>query len=398
MKKSFYFALWLVTYIVIGLIDKPYLNRVSFVVACIVVWMCSACANRIFRESIACRKYNEAVLRCEQIYTKDKVGYLRDRRYDIIEGVIILSYFALTIIGLFTLHSKDFFCYGVFFYVAIATLVRLMENVEAYNYAAEIYDDSDFVTYDRIPSCYAEYCQRRCQQASVFDMLADYRSRSYQTTSYIASGVAVWAGLVLLLVAANAMSSHGADASLISSLMYGSLAFVYGIKDLVDENKRKRFLEQARREASAACVQEGVRTNEGRTIRRFLKLLFSFKGRTGRKAYIISTVVVYIMYFISEMYVVTDADALFWLCFYVFYALVWWTNIAIGCKRCHDIGHSGWFQLIPFWGIALFFIRGDIFRNKYDRREDTQETLEVLGYDLNEDPEEARNDYADRNK
>lgn len=39
--------------------------------------------------------------------------------------------------------------------------------------------------------------------------------------------------------------------------------------------------------------------------------------------------------------------------------------LASATKRCHDLGNSGWYQLIPFYIIALLFIKGDDCCNQY---------------------------------
>ena len=42
-------------------------------------------------------------------------------------------------------------------------------------------------------------------------------------------------------------------------------------------------------------------------------------------------------------------------------------------KRCHDLGKSGLYCLIPIWNpIALLFCRGDEGTNKYDRDEESE--------------------------
>jgi uncharacterized membrane protein YhaH (DUF805 family) len=51
--------------------------------------------------------------------------------------------------------------------------------------------------------------------------------------------------------------------------------------------------------------------------------------------------------------------------FCLIYAGISWFNIAQATKRCHDIGKSGWWQLIPFFNIYLYFPEGKHSANKY---------------------------------
>jgi hypothetical protein len=42
-----------------------------------------------------------------------------------------------------------------------------------------------------------------------------------------------------------------------------------------------------------------------------------------------------------------------------------WFLWAQGAKRCHDIGNSGWFQLIPFYALWMLFQDGEPGPNQY---------------------------------
>lgn len=95
---------------------------------------------------------------------------------------------------------------------------------------------------------------------------------------------------------------------------------------------------------------------------------FSFEGRIRRTEYglsiIIFAVARVIVMFLAIGMAGSDLD------FANIIALVLSIPLLIflwaqGAKRCHDVGNSGWWQLIPFYPIYLIFGEGNKGSNKY---------------------------------
>ncbi|MDG3581656.1 DUF805 domain-containing protein [Galbibacter pacificus] len=98
---------------------------------------------------------------------------------------------------------------------------------------------------------------------------------------------------------------------------------------------------------------------------------FSFHGRIRRTEYGLSVIIAVFGYFLSIFItsllvtlIKTDATGIS-LLFWVFYIPVAWFNIAQNTKRCHDLGNSGWYQLIPLYGFWLLFAEGNPGGNEY---------------------------------
>lgn len=108
----------------------------------------------------------------------------------------------------------------------------------------------------------------------------------------------------------------------------------------------------------------------GEDKRRGFAGLFSFYGRIGRMNYFLSLVCYSILYAviggIAGAMLMSDIDvAEFAFIPALFIIPLYWFGLAQSVKRCHDLGHCGWWIFIPFYGFWLLFAAGQNFPNKY---------------------------------
>jgi uncharacterized membrane protein YhaH (DUF805 family) len=100
------------------------------------------------------------------------------------------------------------------------------------------------------------------------------------------------------------------------------------------------------------------------------KSSFSFEGRIRRSEFGIS----FILFAIARVIITIIAAGLMSgsndtngaLVFSLLLSIpLLWFLWAQGAKRCHDIGNSGWFQLIPFYALWMLFQDGEPGPNQY---------------------------------
>jgi uncharacterized membrane protein YhaH (DUF805 family) len=89
--------------------------------------------------------------------------------------------------------------------------------------------------------------------------------------------------------------------------------------------------------------------------------VFSFKGRIGRLSYFYSTVgyLIFISITILLYYLGISIPSLITLIGGL------WMYVAQGVKRCHDLGVSGWYQIIPFYNLWMLIVKGNDGGNHY---------------------------------
>lgn len=98
-----------------------------------------------------------------------------------------------------------------------------------------------------------------------------------------------------------------------------------------------------------------------------IKYYFSFVGRIGRGEYIVSYIVTNAVVYLLEWLIRDDSPIILTLLALALCFLSFWILWAQGAKRCHDLGNSGWFQLIPLYFLWMFFAPGEEKANKYGK-------------------------------
>jgi len=91
---------------------------------------------------------------------------------------------------------------------------------------------------------------------------------------------------------------------------------------------------------------------------------FSFQGRIRRLEYGLSVIIIYAYCFLIQIFVDISPEAAGIIALLTIVPLYWFMW-AQGAKRCHDRGNSGWYQIIPFYGLWMLFGDGDECENDY---------------------------------
>lgn len=108
---------------------------------------------------------------------------------------------------------------------------------------------------------------------------------------------------------------------------------------------------------------------------------FSFDGRIRRTEYGLSFIIFVVARVIITMIAAAmstnsyDNSGAVALAFIFSLPLLWFLW-AQGAKRCHDLGNSGWWQLIPFYGLWLLFQDGQPGPNQYG---ENPKGIQVIG-------------------
>lgn len=90
---------------------------------------------------------------------------------------------------------------------------------------------------------------------------------------------------------------------------------------------------------------------------------FSFKGRISRTEVWFSWLLVALIENFLGLFFGGDVGGIIFTMGIQIVLL--WHIIAQNTKRCHDLGHNGWWQLIPFYSFWMGFAKGQDKDNEY---------------------------------
>ena len=96
-----------------------------------------------------------------------------------------------------------------------------------------------------------------------------------------------------------------------------------------------------------------------------LKNYADFEGRARRKEYWMFVLFnLLIGYGLMIMAVIAEIPGLLFASTLYFIAVLI-PNLAVGIRRMHDVGKSGWFILVPIYSLILLCSKGEQGENKY---------------------------------
>ena len=93
--------------------------------------------------------------------------------------------------------------------------------------------------------------------------------------------------------------------------------------------------------------------------------LFSFKGRIRRRTYWVISIIYSFLVFGFEEATANGFEDGGVLIFLLIIIPAIWIMLATNVKRCHDLGHNGWWMLIPFYTIWMAFQDSQPGENEY---------------------------------
>ncbi len=111
----------------------------------------------------------------------------------------------------------------------------------------------------------------------------------------------------------------------------------------------------------------------------------NFKGRARRKEYwmffLFNIIFIYALAFLSGLLAASTESAAPMMIYFIYVLATFIPSLAVGVRRMHDVGKSGWFLLIPIYSFILAVTEGEKGANQYgaDPKAENAEEIEDIG-------------------
>jgi uncharacterized membrane protein YhaH (DUF805 family) len=100
----------------------------------------------------------------------------------------------------------------------------------------------------------------------------------------------------------------------------------------------------------------------GNAVSVCFKKYATFSGRASRSEFWFFYLFYIIIYIVGSIAgVAVDSSMLA----YLFIVPIWLPQLAVGIRRMHDVGRSGWFILVPIYNLILLVSASNPGTNKY---------------------------------
>lgn len=88
-------------------------------------------------------------------------------------------------------------------------------------------------------------------------------------------------------------------------------------------------------------------------------------GRIGRSGYICTVLICSISLSLVDAISRGKMQGPIGYIIWLLVLIILCVNLYIGAKRCHDLGHNGFWQFIPFYSLWMLIAKGDEEDNEY---------------------------------
>lgn len=117
--------------------------------------------------------------------------------------------------------------------------------------------------------------------------------------------------------------------------------------------------------------------------------IFSFNGRIRRLEYGLSFILFMISYVVINVIIMIGEGRGVIVLLRIIYIPMLYFTFAQGAKRCHDLGDSGWWQLIPFYNLRMLFTDGIVGENPYGENPKGIEVVKLTKEEIIEQAQRA---------